>query len=155
MKKPRLRYQIEVSPAEGKTLRGEHCFKSWLRDCSQSAVCRIGAAGRDTSSCSLLLLATHQAVLCSGAGGAHRAEVPEVPLGSRPAALPPFTAVAPGPIPAELHPGSSFWSPQASHCLGLVSEQSLANFPLLQRWRVEREGMEASFPCRPAARPAA
>lgn len=48
-----------------------------------------------------------------------------------PTALPPFTAVAHGPIPAELHPGSSLRSPRASHCLGLVSEQALANFSIL------------------------
>lgn len=75
------------------------------------------------------MLTTREPAVCSRAGRArpvlaapHRGAAPPA------AALPPFTAVAPGPIPAELHPGSSLQSPQASHCLGLVSEQSLRYF---------------------------
>lgn len=65
-----------------------------------------------------------------------------------PAALPLFTAVAHGPIPAELHPGSSLQSPRASHCLGLVSEWSLANFSILlvMENRKEKNESLSSFP---------
>lgn len=65
------------------------------------------------------------------------------------AALPPFTAVAPGPIPAELHPGSSLQSPQASHCLGLVSEQSLRYFFCSPSDGEQGKGKEKTSPCSP------
>lgn len=78
------------------------------------------------------ILTTRQPAVCRRAGGAgsqvgcqHGGPAPP------PAALPPFTAVAHGPIPAELHPGSSLRSPRGSHCLGLVSERPLTNFSIL------------------------
>lgn len=79
------------------------------------------------------ILTTHQPAVCSRAGGAG-SRVASMERGGPappPTALPLFTAVAHGPIPAELHPGSSRRSPRASHCLGLVSERSLANFSIL------------------------